>query len=350
MIDKYNGKTSSDAPGKSQPALEPSVSKPQIDKGGTNKGDLKYSANRDIREAISEAYASKYFTQDVNLISKIISEVCTHKYSADDFKTISNAIKEAGCKCRWWIGGLIAALTIFAIVAAIFVYTYAVNTSKSEEPNSSISQIAIPHDSHRSSLKAGGGDGDNIISLVIAAFSAFGALGVIVFAALQWKDTNKIKRAEFVTQIIRTLRFEKSMVLTAYTIDYNKPWYQKYFHNFNHDIDYSQPWYNEELQNTNRDIEFEIDKYLSYLSYICYLRKNRYIRKNEFEFFEYKVKSACRSTDVQIYLWNLYHFSKKCGTVCSFENLIEFGMRRGIFTRKDFKENDRDAYIKILHF
>ena len=115
-----------------------------------------------------------------------------------------------------------------------------------------------------------------------------------------------------------------------YTIDYHeKPWYGDTFH--------------------NSDMEFAIDKLLSYLSYICYLKKTRNISNEEFKALEYEIVRACSSYDVQAYLWNLYHFSKACNAKCSFDYLITFGLENGLIP-DSFKSDKCDEYEQRLGF
>ena len=129
---------------------------------------------------------------------------------------------------------------------------------------------------------------DQMISLITLVFAVVGG----VFALMQWVNMNKIKRAEFINQIIEKLRFDKEMVETMYMIDYDLTWYNQDFHG------------------TESELEYKVDKILSYLSYICYLESTGNIKKREFGVFKYELNRTCKSPCVQNYLWNIYHFSK----------------------------------------
>ena len=146
------------------------------------------------------------------------------------------------------------------------------------------------------------------------------------FALFQYYSSVKTKRAEFINQILEKLRFDKDLATTAYIFDYNQNWYNKSFH--------------------GSEIEGSIDKLLSYLDYICYLRFTKNITKTEFKVFQYKIHRACITS--KIYLWNLHNFSKKNNTTCSFQFLIDYGIKNKLFP-KDFKENTT-LYNKTLNW
>jgi len=162
----------------------------------------------------------------------------------------------------------------------------------------------------------------SLISTILVVIGGF-------FAWTQWTAGTKIKRAEFINQIIEKLRFDKEMANTMYIVEYTYDWYSDNFH--------------------NSELEYSIDKLLSYLSYICYLYATHNIRKTEFKILKYELNRVCVSPDVQGYLWNLYHFSKKRNMECTFQYLIDYGIKCGII-QNDFKRDDIQSYAKCLNF
>ena len=123
---------------------------------------------------------------------------------------------------------------------------------------------------------------DNILTLISIFLVIVGG----VFAYKQWSTSNRIKRTEFINQIIEKLRFDKDMVSTMYIVEYDYDWYDENFH-------------------ANKDgLEYSIDKLLSYLSYICYTYKLRNITNKEFRILRYELNRVCSSPAVQSYLWN----------------------------------------------
>ncbi len=165
----------------------------------------------------------------------------------------------------------------------------------------------------------------SFISILIAIIGG-------IFAYKQWKYSNKIKRADFINQIIYKLRFDKSMVEIINMFDYNLAWYDENFHN------------------SNNELEYKVDKTLSYLSYICYLIKEKHIRKSEFIILEYEIIRACISPEVKSYLWNLYHFSASQKATCSFQNLIEYGIKNKLIDETEFMNSKSKKYVKRLNF
>lgn len=153
-----------------------------------------------------------------------------------------------------------------------------------------------------------------------------------IFGYKQWVYSNKTKRADFINQIISNLRFDREMVETMNMIDYDFLWYNENFHH-NHN-----------------DVEYKIDKTLSYLSYICYLIKEKHISKRDFIILEYEINRTCISPDVQCYLWNLYHFSVSQKSKCSFQYLIEYGIQNKLIEEVEFMNPESKKYKKRLDF
>lgn len=168
----------------------------------------------------------------------------------------------------------------------------------------------------------------DILSLLSVILVIIGGL----FAYKQWEYSNKIKRAEFLDQIITNLRFDREIAETINMIDYSNGWYDEYFHN-------------------NRSgLEYKVDKVLSYLSYICYLVKEKHIRKIDFVILEYEINRICLSPAVKCYLWNLYHFSVSQKSKCSFQYLIDYGIQNGLINKIEFMNSRSKKYIKRLNF
>jgi hypothetical protein len=161
-----------------------------------------------------------------------------------------------------------------------------------------------------------------LLSLIVATF-------VALFAIAQWRNSIKLKRAEFLNQIIEKLRFDDDIAHTMYLVEYSADWYSASFHGGN--------------------LESAIDKLFGYMSYICYLRSMGNIKEPEFEVLSYEIHRTCSSPSAETYLWNLYHFSAQTGTSCTFNNLIEYGLEKKLF-HQDFLKSDTDTYIKRLNF
>ena len=168
--------------------------------------------------------------------------------------------------------------------------------------------------------------GDNWFSLVSIIGLAIGG----VFALIQWHNSTQLKRSEFINQIIEKLRFNSEIVKAMYIIDYDQTWYDENFHG-------------------GSEKELVIDKLLSYLSYICYLINGNHLTKNESSILEYELIRTCESWSTQAYLYNLYHFSKKRKSTCSFQYLIDYGLKLKIFPAS-FLDCSSSTYPKYLNF
>jgi hypothetical protein len=165
---------------------------------------------------------------------------------------------------------------------------------------------------------------DNWLTIISLGFALIGG----AFIYWQWKKSVKIRRAEFINQILEKLRFDKDLPKTMYIIDYNQDWYDSSFH--------------------GGDFECSIDNLFSYVDYICYLKATGNISVTEFQIFKYKINRICLSSSSKKYLWNLYHFSKKNNATCSFQYLINYGIDSKLFT-EDFK-NNKALYSKTLNW
>lgn len=165
---------------------------------------------------------------------------------------------------------------------------------------------------------------ENWLTIISLIFASIG--GIFIF--LQWNMSIKNRRAEFIYQILEKLRFENKLSSTMRIIDYEQEWYSKEFHNSN--------------------LEKYIDILFSYIDYICYLKATKNISKIEFDIFKYQIHRICISNSTSKYLWNLYHFSKKNNTTCSFQYLINYGIQCE-FLSKEFKDNE-ELYTKTLNW
>lgn len=163
------------------------------------------------------------------------------------------------------------------------------------------------------------------IEQVLSILTLAGALIGGLFALYQWQESNKSKRAELIYSIYEKIRFSDSIMATIYMIDYGESWYNDKFHN------------------DNREMELSIDRLLSILNYICYLKKNRNITDQEFSFLNYTLDRVCSSYDMQAYLWNLYHFSKSNTLKCAFHEVIDYAIKNNLFP-EDFELNDKTLF------
>ena len=149
------------------------------------------------------------------------------------------------------------------------------------------------------------------------------------FALLQWKKQIDIKRTEFAYQIMEKLRNNKEIAQTCYMIEYGEFRYNDEFHN-------------------NHALEHKIDELLSVLNYVCYLLRNRAIGKRDFSIFKYETVWILKSKEIQAYLWNLYHWSQRNKTPCSFQFLIDWGLQNNLFP-PNFTSKECQTFIRRKH-
>ncbi len=137
-----------------------------------------------------------------------------------------------------------------------------------------------------------------VIMLIIAAIT-------IVHSIREWNTSNLNKRAEYIHKLIEKLRDDPKISDAFYMLEYENNWYSVDFHN-------------------SGEKEKNLDRMLSYLSYLCYLRKQKLIKEEEFKLFEYQIIRTINNSGVKEYMNFLYYFSRKNNSVFSFEYLWEY--------------------------
>ena len=173
---------------------------------------------------------------------------------------------------------------------------------------------------------------DNWQTLITLFFAVIGGS----FALLQWTKNNNIKKAEFYNQIIEKLNCDSDVVQVMYMITYGE--IQWYGYTKGAPLHFLVDKKTEEL----------IDKSLHYLDYICYLRDKNLIDKKGFYIFEYEIHRCCKNIQTQTYIFNLYKFSERENAKCGFQNLINYAIKKKLFS-KDFMKN-KNRYTKTLNW
>ncbi len=150
----------------------------------------------------------------------------------------------------------------------------------------------------------------------------------------QWKKSVILKRAEFINELTMNIRTDKNIRRVIYNIDYGVDWYDEKFH-------------------CSGELEAEVDKTLSYFSYICYLREQKLIEDADFCFFKYEIDRILTNNQVQDYLYNLYHFCGKSTVPLSFEYLFKYGEKCKKFDTNFYKKDAHvydNKYHRYLNF
>lgn len=148
----------------------------------------------------------------------------------------------------------------------------------------------------------------DIISVVSTVIIILGGL----FTFFQWKKSVRIKRADYINELTEKIRSDEDIKNIIYLFEYGDKWYSGEFHG-------------------NGKLECQVDKTLSYFSYICYLRKQHIITKKEFMFFKYELEHLLMNTQVLDYLYNIYHFSNGINEPLTFYYLFQYGKNSHMF-------------------
>lgn len=142
----------------------------------------------------------------------------------------------------------------------------------------------------------------------------FVVLGVIG-ALIQWNRQLRREAAEFLKGLMEELRSTEVS-------------------SFLYDIDYGVKWYGQDFHGSDK--EDKVDRTLSFLSFMCYLRSKHLFGKAEFKFFEYELMRVMGNEQVVDYLYNIHHFSAGQGRPSPFEHLIDYGVKVGLVNKKIF--------------
>ena len=163
----------------------------------------------------------------------------------------------------------------------------------------------------------------NVLTIILSV------IGGIV-ALIQWNDSNKLKRAEYVNNLFKEFNNNADIKQVLYNIDYDIPWYNDDFHN-------------------GGEIEQSTDEALNYYSYICYLYKTGLIKTKEFDFYKYQIERVLKNKEVQNYLYNIYHNSKYYNNEMSFSYLFKYGEKNNFFN-EEFYNPMSTKYTARLSF
>lgn len=153
------------------------------------------------------------------------------------------------------------------------------------------------------------------ISLATLAIALFGG----ILAWVQWRKTNKIKKAEFLDRITQKIRLDKEFLKTIYLIEYG------------------EFVYDEEFQKTDNPMQYEIDRLLAFLDYICYLREVKIITEKEFDANKYIVDRVCAYKEIKKYLAFLHSFAKMTKKTPPVLYLERYGLETGEFDKDLFE-------------
>lgn len=144
------------------------------------------------------------------------------------------------------------------------------------------------------------------ISVILSgAIPAEIALIGVIGSVILWKGNIKVRRADYIRDLIDKMYHDKVISSTLYDLQYNNEWYTMAFHN-------------------DHEIELRIDTTLSYFSYICYLHKMHIIKKNEFNLFKSMIVHISNNKSTIRYFYNLKHYSKIYCNKNQFQKLFTF--------------------------
>ena len=155
----------------------------------------------------------------------------------------------------------------------------------------------------------------------------FVVLGVIG-ALIQWNRQLRREAAEFLKELLNELR-SAEVVSFLYDIDYGKKWYDGEFHKGKR--------------------ENKVDRSLSFLPFVRYLRSERLLGDAEFAFFDYESTRVLRNRQAIDYLYNLHHFSVRQDRKSPFEQLINYGVNVGLVDKTVFIDSTSYKRVKYLH-
>lgn len=168
---------------------------------------------------------------------------------------------------------------------------------------------------------------ENWLALISICLAVVGG----ILGYIQWLRANKIRRVEFLHSIIDKFRFNKEIANTMYELEYDEFVYSKHFH--------------------GSAGERAMDGLISYSDYICFLLDNNLLKTNELSLLEYEIERILTNKELQKYLWNIYHFSKKLHGAPIYSYLINYGIHKK-FIEENIKDKNNEDFLpyKNLNF
>ncbi len=163
---------------------------------------------------------------------------------------------------------------------------------------------------------------------IISALTLFTIVVSGVWALVQWNYNLRLQRSESLEKLVAKFRSEEELCEMLYRIDKNEEWYTKGFHD-------------------GKKLERQVDKLLTYLSYLCYLKENNVIKSNEFDFIKYYIDQTLRNKSTQDYLFNLLHYLQGKGMDFPFPLLLNYAKKNG-FIKDDFWNEDNADFQHIM--
>lgn len=170
---------------------------------------------------------------------------------------------------------------------------------------------------------------ENTIGITAAIIATIG----IVLTLFQLFQTKKLKKAEIISDLLKSIRSNPQISRIEYLLEYGETWYDDSFH--------------------ESGLELYMDDFLAQFNYICFLLDKKYIGKKEFEMFEYELGRITNNYDCLCYLWNLYHWSLSQNKKCSFSYLISFikmQMSKEEIIRFESSKEEISGFTKYLNF
>ncbi len=124
-----------------------------------------------------------------------------------------------------------------------------------------------------------------------------------VFALVQWNSNLKVRRAEYIDKLY-SKRADERIRKILYTFDQTENWLNRY--------------------EKEDEFEIDVDDALSFYSYICYLRNQRLMKDEEFNFFRYDILRILTNNDVQELFKRLSNAAGGTTPSC-YKDLIKYG-------------------------
>ena len=137
-----------------------------------------------------------------------------------------------------------------------------------------------------------------VVSVIIEAISLVVTVGIARFGFKKWENSQKDRRSEFLFKLLEKFREDDDIKRFIYAADYDKQ--------------------------VSEVSEAQKDKALSYIAYICYLKKQSLISEEEFGFFEYEISRVVGNKTCSEYLNFIRDFAKDNQCRDPFFELTEF--------------------------
>ncbi|MCQ2104325.1 MAG: hypothetical protein MJZ26_00895 [Fibrobacter sp.] len=158
-----------------------------------------------------------------------------------------------------------------------------------------------------------------------------------------WRNDKREKNIAAVYEMFKNIRLVDKVKEFMYVLDYGEHWYDENFHKRNKKLDEGRVCIVE---------EHTVDSYLSVLNFSAYMLHAKAFDEEQLELFDYEFRRTLVNSELQNYLYNIWHFSTQHQMICPFADLVNYAREKGLLRTDFFDPNacKNEKFPKYLNW